>query len=224
MLESPELEFIMEAHNGLSAKIVEEAGWLVNRPCSMYLYSSSALKHWGQSTLSFNCQKTPLTIKVLKACKNINGLNMGYLFAVNSTGNWSLFERDASLNQIAQATSGKFALEKVCEQAPSFWWSPANLSWSVEQESLHTSLRISNVCIQILDANRWLFDSCNLSFSSGRDKNQNGRKQRCSSLQGLWPRIWTLVLDFDFHHMLIGLNVIIYKLSYLEFLWEATTI
>ena len=26
MLESPELEFIMEAHNGLSAKIVQEAG------------------------------------------------------------------------------------------------------------------------------------------------------------------------------------------------------
>ena len=31
MLESPELEFIMEAHNGLSAKIVQEAGtsWLI---------------------------------------------------------------------------------------------------------------------------------------------------------------------------------------------------
>ena len=29
MLESPELEFIMEAHNGLSAKIVQEAGRLV---------------------------------------------------------------------------------------------------------------------------------------------------------------------------------------------------
>ena len=28
MLESPELEFIMEAHNGLSAKIVQEAGLL----------------------------------------------------------------------------------------------------------------------------------------------------------------------------------------------------
>ncbi len=29
MLTSPELEFLMEAHNGLSAKIVEEAGqWL----------------------------------------------------------------------------------------------------------------------------------------------------------------------------------------------------
>ena len=27
MLLSPELEFIMEAHNGLSAKIVEEAGF-----------------------------------------------------------------------------------------------------------------------------------------------------------------------------------------------------
>jgi phosphoenolpyruvate phosphomutase len=26
MLTSPDLEFIMEAHNGLSAKIVEEAG------------------------------------------------------------------------------------------------------------------------------------------------------------------------------------------------------
>ena len=26
MLESPELEFIMEAHNGLSAKIVQETG------------------------------------------------------------------------------------------------------------------------------------------------------------------------------------------------------
>lgn len=26
MLESPDLEFIMEAHNGLSAKIVQEAG------------------------------------------------------------------------------------------------------------------------------------------------------------------------------------------------------
>lgn len=26
MLTSPELEFIMEAHNGVSAKIVEEAG------------------------------------------------------------------------------------------------------------------------------------------------------------------------------------------------------
>ena len=45
MLESPELEFIMEAHNGLSAKIVEEAGWLVNRPCFMYFYSSLALEH-----------------------------------------------------------------------------------------------------------------------------------------------------------------------------------
>ena len=29
MLESPELEFIMEAHNGLSAKIVQEAGRVV---------------------------------------------------------------------------------------------------------------------------------------------------------------------------------------------------
>ncbi|MEQ9575364.1 MAG: hypothetical protein RLN77_07255, partial [Rhodospirillales bacterium] len=27
MLTSPDLEFIMEAHNGLSAKIVEEAGF-----------------------------------------------------------------------------------------------------------------------------------------------------------------------------------------------------
>lgn len=27
MLESPQLEFLMEAHNGLSAKIVEEAGF-----------------------------------------------------------------------------------------------------------------------------------------------------------------------------------------------------
>lgn len=26
MLQSPEVEFIMEAHNGLSAKIVQEAG------------------------------------------------------------------------------------------------------------------------------------------------------------------------------------------------------
>ena len=31
MLESPELEFIMEAHNGLSAKIVQEAGMLSSR-------------------------------------------------------------------------------------------------------------------------------------------------------------------------------------------------
>ncbi|MCI0591234.1 MAG: isocitrate lyase/phosphoenolpyruvate mutase family protein, partial [Gammaproteobacteria bacterium] len=27
LLESPELEFIMEAHNGISARIVEEAGF-----------------------------------------------------------------------------------------------------------------------------------------------------------------------------------------------------
>jgi 2-methylisocitrate lyase-like PEP mutase family enzyme len=33
MLESPELEFIMEAHNGLSAKIVQEAGTL---SCNFY--------------------------------------------------------------------------------------------------------------------------------------------------------------------------------------------
>ena len=31
MLESPELEFIMEAHNGLSAKIVQEAGECLGR-------------------------------------------------------------------------------------------------------------------------------------------------------------------------------------------------
>ena len=33
MFQSKDLEFIMEAHNGLSAKIVEEAGFKVCTPC-----------------------------------------------------------------------------------------------------------------------------------------------------------------------------------------------
>ncbi len=42
MLTSPELEFLMEAHNGLSAKIVEEAGfkgiWASGLSMSSMLY------------------------------------------------------------------------------------------------------------------------------------------------------------------------------------------
>ena len=38
MLKSPDLEFIMEAHNGLSAKIVQEAG-----QCHWKSFSQSAM-------------------------------------------------------------------------------------------------------------------------------------------------------------------------------------
>mgnify|MGYP001490605090 CR=1 FL=1 len=56
MLTSPELEFIMEAHNGLSAKIVQEAGFKVNRGtctrlCVRFLMFSCRLGHLGQRTI-----------------------------------------------------------------------------------------------------------------------------------------------------------------------------
>ena len=53
MLTSPELEFLMEAHNGLSAKIVEEAGfkgiWASGLPKSSMLYLLQRLIDKGPS-------------------------------------------------------------------------------------------------------------------------------------------------------------------------------